>query len=360
ERGRHLLAAREHEAGHADGGRAHQVALQRDAIPVAAAEVHDGVHAFVQHQARRRDRRDVRMAGRVVGDLHRVERLPEHGDRGPDVLADGARTEGQLRREHEVLAADRVAKRGARRLHGRAATSIAALARRVVPADSSVQATTRRSPSRASCGTLSGGTFASPLTTWTGPAVPSGDTVPRHTDAPASRSQIQLTATRAPGRNSIPAWPRTLPLATSTGADHVLPASSDRATRTRGAPSAPVNHAAASRSPSDAIAGPFTGQPSTCQPSSATGRERSQPSPARRTAKMSRISSAVRPRYTATVASPARATSVRQQSHVSESIARASTSAPRGVTVAVRSVVPRGTPASAAAGCARLRPSSHR
>ena len=84
--------------------------------------------------------------------------------------------------------------------------------------------------------------------------------------------------------------PLGVPFATTTGSENCRPPSSEKATFTRGVPPGAVYHAAATRSPSAAKAGPLTGHPAIFHPSSCRSVGSDHDSPSNRTTRMLRIS----------------------------------------------------------------------
>jgi hypothetical protein len=156
-------------------------------------------------------------------------------------------------------------------------------------------------------------------------------------DAPSGVSASQLTTARPSASNTTSTRPATLPPATSCGGENVRPPSAENASRTRGWSGA-VNQATATSSPRAATAGPFTGQASIRQPSSCTPVGADHLPATSRAAWMSRVSSAVRLRYTTSRASLVVAASVPQQSQTRSSISTPAT-APCGVSAAPRRVI---------------------
>ncbi|MCS4088371.1 hypothetical protein GGQ10_003218 [Salinibacter ruber] len=148
----------------------------------------------------------------------------------------------------------------------------------------------------------------------------------RRAGASAADVPSQLTATRPSPSHTTSTRPVGVPFATTIGSPNCRPPSAENATLTRGTPPGAVYHAAATRSPAAASAGPLTGQPSIRHPSSWRTAGSDHDWPSNRTSRMLRTSSADRSRY-ATRASPlVRTAVVGQHSQVrSSSSARCST-----------------------------------
>ena len=67
-----VVAGENEEVLDAERGGAHQLALQRDAILVAAGELQHRLDAGVEEKARRGERRHMGAGAGAVGDIHRV------------------------------------------------------------------------------------------------------------------------------------------------------------------------------------------------------------------------------------------------------------------------------------------------
>ena len=67
-----IVAAQHQKVAHAERHRAQKVALQRDAIAIAAGELQDRLDALLDHDRGRRERAHMRVRTGAVGDVDRV------------------------------------------------------------------------------------------------------------------------------------------------------------------------------------------------------------------------------------------------------------------------------------------------
>ena len=100
--GRRIVAAQHQQIAHAGGGRGHQVALQGDAVAVAAGELKDRLDALGRQHGGGGDGGKMRAGAGAVGDVDRVGEAFERQRLGEQVGA----VEGYRRRhfggEHEA------------------------------------------------------------------------------------------------------------------------------------------------------------------------------------------------------------------------------------------------------------------
>jgi hypothetical protein len=109
--GRHVVAGEGDHVLDAVHRGADDVGLQREPIAVAADELHDRLDAALLQSDRHRERRGVRVRGRVVGRVDRVEPVP-HGRQLAAHLAEAVAIDRRhLGRDHALAGAQLVLKR---------------------------------------------------------------------------------------------------------------------------------------------------------------------------------------------------------------------------------------------------------
>ena len=92
--GARIVAAQHQQIAHAAGGGAQQIALQGDAVAVAAGELQHRLDAVLDQQRGRRHRAEMRPRAGAVGDVDRVGEALERRRLGQQFAAVGADTGG--------------------------------------------------------------------------------------------------------------------------------------------------------------------------------------------------------------------------------------------------------------------------
>ena len=100
--GARVVAAQHQQIAHAAGSRAQQIALQGDAVAVAAGELQHRLDAVLDQQRGRRHRAEMRARAGAVGDVDRVGEALERGRLGEKSAALGADRRRDFRGDHKA------------------------------------------------------------------------------------------------------------------------------------------------------------------------------------------------------------------------------------------------------------------
>ena len=98
-----IVAAQRQQIVHAGGGGAEQIALQGDAVAVAAGELQHRLDAGLDQHRRRRQRAQMRPRAGAVGDVDRVGQTFQRQRLGEKLLARGGHRRRDFRGDHKAL-----------------------------------------------------------------------------------------------------------------------------------------------------------------------------------------------------------------------------------------------------------------
>ena len=113
--GARIVAAQHQQIAHADRRRAQQVALQRDAVAVAAGELEDRLDPCSTSSRRRGHRAEMRPRAGAVGDVDGVGQALERQRLGEQFVAVGGHRRRHFRGEHKAPGAQIVLETSLRR-----------------------------------------------------------------------------------------------------------------------------------------------------------------------------------------------------------------------------------------------------
>ena len=106
--GARIVAAQHQQIAHAGRRRAQQIALQRDAVAVAAGELKDRLDALLDQHRRRRHRAKMRPRAGAVGDVDGIGEAFQRQRLGEQFVAVGGDRRRHFRGDDEALGAQLV------------------------------------------------------------------------------------------------------------------------------------------------------------------------------------------------------------------------------------------------------------